>query len=51
MEDYMDEWWEKHHNGDERMNGEFDWEEIKEFGNFLRKKLRLEQEVPKRARK
>jgi len=46
IEEYMDEWWEKYHKDDMRCSGDFDWDEIKEFGKFLRKKLL--KEVQKR---
>jgi len=39
IEEYMDEWWAKYHKDDTRCSGDFSWDEIEEFGEFLRKRL------------
>jgi len=44
VDNLMDEWWEKKHKGDYRMSGEFSWDEIREFGLFLMKKLKKGKE-------
>lgn len=35
----MNEWWDDKHRDDLRMSGDFSWEEIKEFGVWLVKRL------------
>ena len=42
IEEYMNEWWDKYHKEDIRCSGEFSWDEIKEFGKFLKRKLKKE---------
>ena len=35
MDNLIDKWWNKEHEGDMRYSGEFSYDEIKEFGIFL----------------